>query len=284
MQRQASPVGVATRTPTRPPPGTPTKLPFPLTKAILPTIHPKRSPINEIRAAMQSVRTWSVCLCLLLSVLTGAGAQTFDFKSVKLSADQRASLKRHLTNSLPELSFDWNSLEAHSQSVGRKRAPLSVTLSTVPALTTTGICRSEQRHFHLEAAAGKGKGRWQANDDLTSRYAWTAPGGDCTSVSSPIAVGKSLTDAEFLFIDRQKDTLRSRAAQVIGGSDCARVRFCEVTLRRIHRVRQDDPPRTLTRLTYSPVKPGPACLYVMEVSFVGPLNDLAPLGASCPKP
>ncbi len=233
---------------------------------------------------MKSVRTWSCCLCLLLGMLTAAGAQTFDFKSVRLSADQRASLKRYLTTSLPDLSFDWQSLEAHSQSIGRKRAPLSVTLSTVPALTAAGICRREQRHFQLEAAAGKGKAHWQANDDLTSFYAWTAPGGDCALASAPIAVGRSLNDAEFQFIDREKDALRSRAAQVIGGSDCARVRFCEVTLRRIHRVRQDDPPRVLTRLTYSPLKPGPACLYVMEVSFVGPLHDLAPLGASCPKP
>ncbi len=234
---------------------------------------------------MQPVQPWLTCLCLLvLGMLTSAGAQTFDFKSVKLSPDQRASLKRYLTTSLPDLSFDWKSLEAHSQSIGRKRTPLSVSLSTVAALTATGICRREQHHFYLEAAAGKGKGRWQANDDLTSLYAWTAPGGDCTLASTPIAVGKSLTDAEFLFIDREKDALRSRAAQVIGGSDCARVRFCEVTLRRINRVRQDDPPRVLTRLTYSPVKPGPACLYVMEVSFVGPLNELAPLGASCPKP
>ena len=233
---------------------------------------------------MKSVRPWRICLCLLVSVLTSAGAQTFDFKSVKLSADQRAALKRYLTTALPDVSFDWNSLEAHTQSIGRKRTPLSVSLSTVAALTATGICRREQHHFFLEAAAGEGKRRWQANDDLTRYNAWTAPRGDCTLASSPIAVGKSLTDAEFQFIDREKDALRSRAAQVIGGSDCARVRFCEVTLRRINRVRQDDPPRVLTRLTYSPVKPGPACLYVMEVSFVGPLNELAPLGASCPKP
>ena len=61
----------------------------------------------------------------------------------------------------------------------------------------------------------------------------------------------------------------------------------KLTLRRINRNREeslDRAPRTLTKLTYTPVKPGPSCLYVMEVSFVGPLNDLVPLGASCPLP
>ncbi|MBL0124087.1 MAG: hypothetical protein IPP88_15630 [Betaproteobacteria bacterium] len=60
-----------------------------------------------------------------------------------------------------------------------------------------------------------------------------------------------------------------------------------MTLRRINRVREESPSRisrTLTKLTFTPLKPGPACLYVMEVSFVGPLNDLVPLGASCPLP
>ena len=103
-------------------------------------------------------------------------------------------------------------------------------------------------------------------------------------VTVPISVSKSLSDAEFVFIERERDALKSRAAQVIGGSDCARVRFCEVTLSRINRVRQESPSRIVTKLTFTPSKPGPACLYVMEVSFVGPLNALVPLGASCPKP
>lgn len=247
---------------------------------------------------MKSVCTKRYCLCLLLlGMLTGAHALTLNYKSVKLSADQRASLNRFLTDSSPALSFDWNSLEAHSYSSGGKRQPLSVTLSTVPALTVAGLCRSEQHHFYVEAAAGdregkgkgkrKGKGQWQANDDLTRLQAWTPQGGDCSQVSSPIGVDKSLSDAEFQFIERERLALLSRAAQVIGGSDCARVRYCEVTLRRITRMRQESPSRTsrtLTKLTFSPVKPGSACLYVMEVSFVGPLSDLAPLGASCPKP
>ena len=236
---------------------------------------------------MKTVRTMTCGLCLLLlGMLASVQALTLDFKAVKLSADQRASLKRFLADSSPALAFDWNSLEAHSSSIGRKRQPLSVSLSTVPALTAAGLCRSEQHHFYVEAAAGnmKGKGRWHANDDLTSLQAWTPQGGDCATVSSPIGVDKSLSDAEFLFIERGKEALRSRAAQVIGGSDCARVRYCEVTLRRINRVRQESPPRILTTLTFSPLKPGPACLYVMELSFVGPLNDLIPLGASCPMP
>ena len=237
---------------------------------------------------MKSTYSKQVCLCLLLlGMLPSAHALTVDVKSVKLSADQRVSLNRHLTDTFPALTFDWNSLEAHADSIGGKRLPLSVTMSTVPALKAAGICRIEQRHFYLEAAAGKEKARWQANDELTRRQAWTPQGGDCNVVSSPIAVDKSLTDAEFLFIGREKQALRSRAAQVIGGSDCARVRFCEVALSRINRVREERPSsefRTVTRLTYTPLKPGPACLYVMELSFVGPLKDLVPLGASCPKP
>ena len=234
---------------------------------------------------MKSVCTKQYALCLLLlGMLTCAHALTFDIKPVKLSVDQRASLKGYLTDSLPALTFDWNSIEARNHSTGRKRPPLSVTLSTVPVLTAAGICRSEQHHFYVEATGGKVKGRWQANDDLTSLQAWTPQGGDCGQVSSPIGIEKSLSDADFLFIAREKDALRSRAAQVIAGSDCARVRHCEVTLRRINRVREESTSRILTKLTFSPLKPGPACLYVMEVSFVGPLNDLVPLGASCPLP
>ncbi len=237
---------------------------------------------------MKSAYTKRVCLCLLLlGVFTSAHALTVDVKWVKLSTDQRASLNRFLTDALPGLSFDWNSLEAHANTIGGKRQPLSVTMSTVPALAAAGLCRSEQHHFYLDATAGKEKARWHANEELTKLQAWTPQGGDCTVVSAPIRVSKSLSDAEILFMQREEQALKSRAAQVIGGSDCARVRFCEVTLGRINRVRQESPSRasrTVTRLTYTPLKPGPACLYVMEVSFVGPLNDLVPLGASCPKP
>ena len=238
----------------------------------------------------------SVCIkriwpsLLLAGLLPCAHALTFDIKPVKLSAEQRASLKRFLDNASPNLSFDWKSLEARRNSIDRARQPLTVTLSTVPALTASGVCRSEKHHFDLEAAATRagapahGKGHWHANDGLTQLQAWPPNGADCSDVSSPISVAKSLTDAEFLFIEREKNALRSRAAQVIGGSDCARVRYCEVTLRRIHRVHQENPSRILTMLTFSPVKPGPACLYVMEVSFVGPVDALVPLGASCPTP
>jgi hypothetical protein len=166
-----------------------------------------------------------------------AQALTLNFKSVKLSADQHASLQRFLTASSPDLSFDWNSLEAHSHSIGGERRQLSATLSTVPALTATGVCRSEQHHFYAES----GKKRWRANGGLTSLQAWTSQGGHCAALSSPISVNKTLSDAEFLFIDRERDRLRSRAAQVIGGSDCARVRYCEVTLRRVIRVREVNP-------------------------------------------
>ena len=230
---------------------------------------------------MKSACTKSVWLCLLLlGMLTGPQALTIDFKWVKLGADQRASLKRFLTDTSPALSFDWNSLEAHANAIGGKRQPLSATMSTVPTLAAAGICRSEQHHFYAEA----GTGRWRANADLTSHQAWTPQAGDCSVVTVPISVSKSLSDAEFVFIERESDALKSRAAQVIGGSDCARVRYCEVTLSRINRVRQESPSRIVTKLTFTPSKPGPACLYVMEVSFVGPLNALAPLGASCPKP
>ncbi len=238
---------------------------------------------------MMSVRSKRIWLSLLLAgLLPCAQALTFDIKPVKLSAEQRASLKRFLDNASPNLFFDWKSLEARRNSIDRARQPLTVTLSTVPALTASGICRREQHHFDLEALAERApahaKERWLANDDLTRLQAWPPNGADCSDVSSPISVAKSLTDAEFLFIEREKNALRSRAAQVIGGSDCARVRYCEVTLRRIHRVHQENPSRILTTLTFSPVKPGPACLYVMEVSFVGPVDALVPLGASCPTP
>ncbi len=234
---------------------------------------------------MKFVCTVRCCLyLLLLAMLTGAQALSFDVNAVKLSADQQASLKRFLADSRPALTFDWKSLEAYSTASGGLRQPLSVTLVTVPVLVAAGICRSEQQRFYLEAAEGKQKGRWQSSDDLTSFQAWIPQGGDCSQESSAIDVDKTLSDTDFLFIDRQKDALRGRAAGVIGGSDCARVRFCEVTLRRISRVRQTSPSRILTKLTFSPLKPGPSCLYVMELSFVGTVNNLLPLGASCPLP
>jgi len=238
---------------------------------------------------MKFSRTARCWLCLLLpALLTSAHALTLDVKAVKLTTDQQASLKRHLAESLPALTFDWNSLAASSTftatSTPGKRQPLTVTMDTVPALTAAGVCRSEQHHFFLEATTGNAKIRWQESQELTGLQAWTPQGGDCTQVSSAISVDKSLSDADFLFLSWERDALRSRAAGVIGGSDCARVRFCEVTLRRINRVRQENPSRVLTKLTFSPLKPGPSCLYVMEVSFVGPLEKLEPLGASCPLP
>jgi hypothetical protein len=240
--------------------------------------------IATIRLIMKPLRIKQSALSLLLLALfTNAHAQTIDYKSIKLSAGQRASLQRFLTEALPDRSFDWNSLKAHAQSIAGKRQPLAVTMSTMPASTAAGICRNEQHRFHFES----GKKQWQADEGLTRYYAWAQQDSDCAAVPTPIAVSKALTDMEFLFIEREKDALRGRAAGVIGGSDCARVRYCEVTLRRIDRVREEislGKSRTLTKLTYSPLKPGPACLYVMEVSFVGALNELVPLGASCPKP
>lgn len=234
---------------------------------------------------MNFVRNMGCWLCLLLAAtLTSAHALTLDVNAVKLSADHHASLKRFLADSFPALTFDWKSFSAFANSTGGKRQPLAVSLDTVPALMAAGLCRIEQHRFYLDAADGKQKGRWQSNDSLTSFQAWIPQGGDCTQEPSPVDVDRSLPDTDFLFIDRQKDALRSRAAGVIGGSDCARVRFCEVALRRISRVRRESPSRLLTKLTFSPLKPGPSCLYVMEVSFVGPINELVPLGASCPLP
>ena len=207
---------------------------------------------------MKSVRIMRCWLCLLLlAMLAGAQALTLDIKAVKLSADQHASLKHFLADALPALTFDWNSLAAYATSTGGKRQPLSVTLVTVPALMVAGLCRSEEHHFTLEAAEGKQKsereskrkGRWQSNGDLTRFQAWIPQGGDCAQGSSTIDVDQTLSDTDFLFIDRQKDALRSRAAGVIGGSDCARVRFCEVTLRRISRVRDESPSRASRILT-----------------------------------
>lgn len=227
-------------------------------------------------------------LCLLLVfMLTSASALTLDVKAVKLSAEQIRSLKRYVAEALPASTFDWATLAASVTSERGRRQPLLVTLTTVPALSAAGVCQSEEHHFHLQGTAGKRQGGWQANADSTRFQAWMPQGGDCTRASEVIDVDRSLSDQDFLFLHRKQDALRSRAAGVIGGSDCARVRFCEVTLRRIGREIQESasrPTRTVTKLTFSPLKPGPACLYVMEVSFVGPLNDLVPLGASCPLP
>ena len=105
---------------------------------------------------MKSTCTKRVWLSLLLlGVLTSAHALTVDFRWVKLSADQRAALKRFLTDTSSALSFDWNSLEAHANSIGGKRQPLSATISTAPALVAAGICRSEQ---HLMLKLGRGAG------------------------------------------------------------------------------------------------------------------------------
>ena len=103
---------------------------------------------------MMSVCIKRIWLSLLLGgLLPCAHALTFDIKPVTLSAEQRASLKRFLDNASPNLSFDWKSLEARRNSIDRARQPLTVTLSTVPALTASGICRSEKHHFDLETAA-----------------------------------------------------------------------------------------------------------------------------------
>lgn len=229
-----------------------------------------------------------LCLCLLLPfTLTSAAALTLDVKAVKLSAEQHASLQRYVAVSLPARAFDWTTLAASVTSERGRRQPLLVTLTTVPALSAAGVCQSEEHHFHLQGTESKRQGSWQVNADSTRFQAWMPQGEDCTRASDAIDVDRSLSDKDFLFLHRQKDALRGRAAGVIGGSDCARVRYCEVTLRRISREIQESPARptrTLTKLTFSPTKPGPACLYVMEVSFVGPLNELVPLGASCPLP
>jgi len=238
--------------------------------------------------AQRFVHLLRCSLCLPLSLaLTAASAITLDVKAVKLNAEQQASLQRHVAETLPARTFDWTMLSASATAERGRRQPLLVTLTTVPALSAAGVCQSEEHHFTLESAGGKRNGVWRANADLTRFQAWMPQGGDCMRVADAIDVDRTLSDRDILFVLRQNDALRSRAAGVIGGSDCARVRFCEVTLRRISREVQGSasrPTRTVTKLTYSPLKPGPACLYVMEVTFVGPLNDLVPLGASCPLP
>ncbi|MBL8521085.1 MAG: hypothetical protein JNK75_10475 [Betaproteobacteria bacterium] len=222
-------------------------------------------------------RGWALCL---LAIGAAGHAQTIGFKSVTLSAAQRASLQRDVAQAWPGMAFDWQTLDAFVPSVGGKRLAVSVTLTSDIVLTAAGACRRGQYRFSLEP----GTGRWRPEDALTRHTAWPAKDGACAASLPPIDVDRHLPDADFLFLARNEAALRSRAAQVIGGSDCARVRFCAVTLRKIDRFRQVSPPRTITRLTYSPSYPGPACLYVMEVSFVGPLDDLVPLGASCPLP
>lgn len=226
-------------------------------------------------------------LCLLLFALTTASAITLDVKAVKLSSEQEASLKRYTAKWLPTRSFDWTTLTASATAERGRRQPLLVTLATVPALSAAGVCLREEHHFTLDTGASKRNTGWQTNADLTRFQAWMPQGGDCTRMTDAIDVDRTLSDKDILFFHRQNDALRSRAAGVIGGSDCARVRFCEVTLRRVSREVQEStsrPTRTITKLTYSPLKPGPACLYVMEVSFVGSLKTLEPLGASCPLP
>ncbi len=236
------------------------------------------------REALLARVGWPWRCALLLAVLFAwpATAQplTLGSKSVKLTEAQQTSLKRAMAEALPHLTFDWSSLQASSNSIGRERQPLTATISTVTALTTTGVCRNQKHSFSRDPMTG----RWRANEGLTTHHAWLPQAGECAKAASTYSVNPSMTDAEFLHLERHKDALRGRAAGVIGGSDCARVRFCEVALSKISRERQESPPRILTKFTYFPTLPGPSCLYVMEVSFVGPLEDLVPLGASCPKP
>lgn len=227
----------------------------------------------------QGLRTATLC-AFLVAGFPVAQALTLNVRPVKLSAAQVDSLKRFLAESAPQLNVAWDTLEATSNSIGRERQPLTVSLDTVPSLTTAGICRNEKHNFYRES----GSSRWRANDSLTRFHAWRPQGSECARTQASIIINKALTDNEFAFLERHQESLRSRAAGVIGGSDCARVRYCKVTLRQIGRQRQEIPPRILTKLTYFPAKPGPSCLYVMEVTFVGPLENLEPLGASCPKP
>ncbi len=237
---------------------------------------PHLSPTRWVGWAWQA----ALSCALLLSLPAAAQPLTLGSKSVKLTDLQQVSLKRYLADAVPQLSFDWNSLEASANSIGGERQPLTASISTVTALTATGVCRNQKHSFSRDPKSG----RWRANEGLTTHHAWLPQAGECTKAASTYSVNPSMTDAEFLHLERHKDVLRGRAAGVIGGSDCARVRFCEVALQRIERQRQESPPRTLTKFAYFPTLPGPSCLYVMEVSFVGPLEDLVPLGASCPKP
>lgn len=226
-------------------------------------------------------------LLLTCGALGGAQVLTLDITPIKLNHAQRAALARHVADTMPGKAFDWQTLEVHALKLERQRQPVTVKLSTLPVLTADGVCRSEQRHLEMRQASANAQPTWRSVDSLTRFHAWLPGDRDCATPRSPLSVSEALTDAEFLHLVHRADTLRSRAAQVIGGSDCARVRFCEVALGRIGRERQESPyrgTRIVTKLTFLPSVPGPSCLYVMELSFVGPLSDLVPLGASCPRP
>jgi hypothetical protein len=263
-------------------------------------------------------------LLALFGASQHARAVSLDYKPLKLDASKRASLQRFAAESLPAVNFDWDTIAAHA--VGRRSGALAVTVSTAPRLALPGLCRRETHHFYRDS----GQARWRVDEALTRAQAWRISGADCTiaaptpvasaasrtasppsktdtpsaattaaltttaaALTAQIDVDRALPDADVLFLLRESTALRARAGGVIGGSDCARVRYCDVTLSRIERAVREriadgrEPSggaRTITTLTFSPVNPGPQCLYVMEVSFVGPLNDLAPLGARCPLP
>jgi hypothetical protein len=230
------------------------------------------------------LRFWPI---FLLAVTCCSHAVTLDIKQTQLDAGQRAALRRHLAQRLPESTFDWRSLQVHALTLDKKRQPLVVKLTTANRMSTPGVCRNEQYHLQLYPVQGKKRVEWRTIESLTRFNAWLAQDDDCAVAATPIAVDQALNDSEILFLIRQQDALRSRAAGVIGGSDCARIRFCDIKLGRISRIHQEHAsrsPRVLTTLTFLPSSPGPSCLYVMELSFVGPINDLSPLGAACPKP
>ena len=154
-------------------------------------------------------------LVLLSLAITTASAITLDVKAVKLSTEQQASLQRHAAETLPARTFDWTTLSASATAERGRLQPLLVTLTTVPALSAAGVCQREEHHFTLESAGGKRNAAWRANADLTRFQAWMPQRGDCMRVADAIDVDRTLSDRDILFLLRQNDALRSRAAGVI---------------------------------------------------------------------
>ncbi len=174
--------------------------------------------------------------------------------------------------------MDWESLEAYSYDRASMRAHVFASLRTVATLSAENVCRSEQRHFQLDV----GVERWK--EYAPEILAWPAQEGICKAPAPGIRIDKSITDKEFLTLERDQQVLLRKASQVVGGSQCVRFLNCSMVLTDIKRTQGGDPPRPLVNLSFSPKTPGGACYSWMEISYSGPVNELYPWGAACPVP
>lgn len=204
----------------------------------------------------------------------------FDRKPTKLSIDERASLKRYVINLKPPFSPDWQSIEAYYSCVGRECGGLVVSIRTTPIVSKEGICRSEQHEFYLEAPTGA----WHKAEEWNTLLAWPARGTDCANASSRIIVDKSITDSEFLTLEREQQALLNSAKRLIAWSTCHDFLHRAAALHEIRRLREGTPPRLVLSLPYFPSDASTNHGNGMTVSFRGEVGDLLPWNISCAWP